>query len=86
MNFIRKRLKDETYEDFSVEDLLSILEGSDLSIYYSKKGNESIEQVLGIEIRFIENIYIDSEKTIINLIRELGSLEKKDLIFKDERR
>jgi len=78
MVFVRKKLKREIIEDFSVMELMSFLEGNDPSVYYSKGSNIDIEQVLGIEIRFSEEIYINSDKTIINLIRELGMLNKKN--------
>nr|AEV66612.1 pORF2 [Oxytricha trifallax] len=85
MRFIRKKLKREIIEDFSVIELTSFLEGSDPSVYYSKGSNIDIEQVLGIEIRFSEEVYINSDKTIINLIRELGELNKKKYLYDEKK-
>ena len=86
MCFVRRKLKNDIYCDISIENLLSLLEGSDTSVYYSKKGNESIEQVLGIEIRFKEDIDVDPDKTVISLIRKLGDLEKERRFYGNERK
>jgi hypothetical protein len=75
MRFIRKKIRTNIIENFSPENLLNLLGGRDLSIYYSD--TELLEQVLGTEIRFEKEHTIDIEELLTEIIRKLGSERTK---------
>lgn len=75
LKFIRKKIKNTIIEGFSPENLLNILGGRDSSVYYSSQ--DMIEQLIGIEIRFKNDIELSKETILLDIIRAVGNEKRK---------
>lgn len=69
-DFIRKKIKTEVLGEFSPENFLNFLGGIDSSVYYSNSAN--FLEVVGVEVRFIENLEISPEEFIVDIMRKIG--------------
>lgn len=70
LNIRRQKIKNSIFEKFEKEDLTSILEGNDESVYYSE--NIKHENFIGLEIRLGNDI-----NNWLNEYEEIGEIQKE---------